>query len=418
MKPVVPTHPQFSSIVKRLRDGVAPATICRDLEPPISKNTLESWWKRHSKTILAVPSELLDAKDPEAPVVEDLASEVLDERRRRENAERKLKVTEAQLHEVERELTELADLSDLLSSANSRQAAVPEWLMPGRKAEEHVATVNLVLSDLHLDEVVKKEAVRGVNAYNRRIAEQRLQRTFEKAICLPRDYMAGVKYEGIVVHLAGDTFSGDIHEELARTNEATPLESVLYWIDPFVAGIRLLHEYYGKVHIVSVPGNHDRTYRKPVAKGRVETSLHHLFTKLVQREFKGIDTITWDVPLSPDAMTIQYGTRIMTTHGDQFKGGGGIGGILIPILRGDAKKRQRQQAVGEPYDLLVLGHFHQYIAGPGVLINGSLKGYDEYAFQNNFAYEAPQQALFLVTPEHGPSFHLPIQSANKKLERW
>jgi hypothetical protein len=418
MKPVVPTHPQFASIVKRLREGDSPASICRDANPPIPKNTLESWWKRHSKTILAVPSELLDIKDPEAPVMEDLASEVLDERRRRENAERKLKVMEAQLHEVEREITELSDLSDLLSGANNRQAAVPDWLMPSRKSEGNVATVNLMLSDLHLDEVVKKETVRGVNAYNRRIAEQRLQRTFEKAISLPRDYMAGLKYEGIVVHMAGDTFSGDIHEELARTNEATPLESVLYWIDPFVAGIRLLQEYYGKVHIVSVPGNHDRTSRKPVYKGRVETSLHHLFTKLIQREFKGVDSITWDVPLSPDAMTVQYGTRIMTTHGDQFSGGGGIGGILIPILRGDAKKRNRQQAVGDPYDLLVLGHFHQYIAGPGVLINGSLKGYDEYAFGHNFSYEAPQQALFLVTPEHGASFHLPIQCANKKEERW
>jgi predicted phosphodiesterase len=265
---------------------------------------------------------------------------------------------------------------------------------------------------------VKKDSVRGVNAFNRRIAEQRLERTFQKAICLPRDYMSGLKYEGIVVHLAGDTFSGDIHEELARTNEATPLETLLYWLDPFVAGFKMLADQYDKVHVVSVPGNHDRTTRKPVMKGRVETSLHYLFSKLLEREFKGDDRITWDIPQSPDAMTVVYNTRILTTHGDQFRGGGGIGGILIPILRGDAKKRQRQQAVGEPYDLMVLGHFHQYIAGPGVLINGSLKGYDEYAFQNNFAYEAPQQALFLVTPEHGPNFYLPIQCANKREERW
>ena len=47
-----------------------------------------------------------------------------------------------------------------------------------------------------------------------------------------------------------------------------------------------------------------------------------------------------------------------------------------------------------------------------------MKGYDEYAFQNNFSFEAPQQALFLVTPEQGPSFHMPIQCANKKEERW
>ena len=47
-----------------------------------------------------------------------------------------------------------------------------------------------------------------------------------------------------------------------------------------------------------------------------------------------------------------------------------------------------------------------------------MKGYDEYAFQNNFSFEAPQQALLLVAPEHGPSFHMPIQCANEKEERW
>jgi hypothetical protein len=416
MKPVVPTHPQFHSIVSRLRSGESPRIVAVDVEPRLSVNTLESWWKRHRHTIEAVPAEL--TQRPDEPVAETLASEILDERRKREVAERKLKVIEVQLKEVESEMNELGEIAELLRGATNRTTTAPEWTVPGRNAQDHHAIANLVLSDLHLDEVVKKEAVRGVNAFNRRIAEQRLQRTFEKAITLPRDFMSGLTYDGIIVHLAGDTFSGDIHEELARTNEATPLETLLYWLDPFVAGFRLLAEHYGKVHIVSVPGNHDRTSRKPVAKGRVETSLHYLFTKLLEREFKGDDRLTWDVPLSPDAMTTVYNTRILTTHGDQFRGGGGIGGILIPILRGDAKKRQRQQAVGEPYDLMVLGHFHQYISGPGVLINGSMKGYDEYAFQNNFAFEAPQQALFLVTPENGASFQLPIQCANKREERW
>lgn len=416
MNPVVPAHPQFHDIISRLRNGESPVVIAETVEPKISKNTLNSWWKRHSAVILAVPAELVSRKDE--PVSEELASAVVDERRKREVAERKLKVLEVQLKELETEMGELGEIAELLRGATNRTATAPDWVVTKRSTDEHCAIANLVLSDLHLDEVVKKEAVRGVNAFNRRIAEQRLERTFQKAICLPRDYMSGLKYEGIIVHLAGDTFSGDIHEELARTNESTPLETLLYWLDPFVAGFKLLAEHYGQVHIVSVPGNHDRTTRKPVAKGRVETSLHFLFTKLLEREFKGDTRITWDIPLAPDALTVVYNTKILTTHGDQFRGGGGIGGILIPILRGDAKKRQRQQAVGDPYDLMVLGHFHQYIAGPGVLINGSMKGYDEYAFQNNFGYETPQQALFLVTPEHGPSFHLPIQCASKREERW
>jgi hypothetical protein len=53
-----------------------------------------------------------------------------------------------------------------------------------------------------------------------------------------------------------------------------------------------------------------------------------------------------------------------------------------------------------------------------VLINGSLKGYDEYAWNNSFSFEQPQQALFLVTPEHGASFHMPIRCMDRKAEGW
>jgi hypothetical protein len=37
----------------------------------------------------------------------------------------------------------------------------------------------------------------------------------------------------------------------------------------------------------------------------------------------------------------------------------------------------------------------------GFLLNGSLKGYDEYAAIGNFAFEVPQQALWINIPEKG-----------------
>jgi acetylglutamate kinase len=61
----------------------------------------------------------------------------------------------------------------------------------------------------------------GVNAYNRRIAEQRLQRWTEKACSLPVDFMTGIDYDGAALFLLGDIVSGDIHAELRRTNADT-----------------------------------------------------------------------------------------------------------------------------------------------------------------------------------------------------
>lgn len=403
------SHPQAAAIFEQLSAGRPLEHVAVEAVPAIAPSTLRRWWSDYR----AGKVEFVADADP----TEAASAAELEARTAREQFERRIRLLEARLKDVLSQNRELSEFTGILRSAEDRKRDIPTWLAP-KSAKAHHATVNLVLSDLHLDEVVRPGEVGDVNAYNRIIAERRLQKTFQKAVELPRDYMAGLEYDGIVVHLAGDTFSGDIHEELMRTNEATPLESLLYWLDPMVAGLRLLAEEYGKVHVVSVPGNHDRTTRKPVYKGRVVTSLHYVFSRMLEREFRSDKRVSWSIPEAPDAHTTVYSTKILTTHGDRFRGGSGIGGILIPILRGDAKTRQRQQAIGQPYDLLVMGHFHQYVQGPGVLINGSMKGYDEYAYGQGYAFEPPQQALFLVTPEHGANFHMPIRCMDRKAEGW
>ena len=71
-------------------------------------------------------------------------------------------------------------------------------------------------------------------------------------------------------------------------------------------------------------------------------------------------------------------TRILLTHGDQFRGGSGIAGLLSPLLLGDHRKRKRQTAMNHPYDWMIYGHWHSLVLGVrGLIGNGSLKGYDE-----------------------------------------
>lgn len=42
------------------------------------------------------------------------------------------------------------------------------------------------------------------------------------------------------------------------------------------------------------------------------------------------------------------------------------------------------------------------------IVNGSLKGYDEYAYAGNFGFEEPKQALWLTHPERGITFQMPV----------
>lgn len=95
-------------------------------------------------------------------------------------------------------------------------------------------------------------------------------------------------------------------------------------------------------------------------------------------------------------------------------------GALGPIIRGDHKKRGRDAQLGDGYDCLIMGHWHQLIQMQRVIVNGSLKGYDEYAYNNNFGYEPPKQALWITHPDHGITFQVPVlvdEKKHKEVER-
>lgn len=332
-------------------------------------------------------------------------------------AERKAKDLAVRLRESEALVGRLERELGILSRVGGH-AAPPAWLVSPKKARKHRGTPWLLLSDLHLDEVVQPGELRGVNAYNRSIAEQRLRRTFEGAVDVAFSYWSGVAYDGIVAPLAGDIFSGSVHEELKETNEDTLLGSLDHWIDHLAAGYGLLADTFGKVHVPVVVGNHGRTTRKPRAKLRARDNFDWFLGKALQRTFAGDKRLTFDVSESADVLVRTYGQTICLTHGDQATGGSGIGGIWPPIMRLDARKRQRYAAVGTPYDVLALGHWHQLVFGKGFIVNGSLKGYDEYAAVSNFSFEPPAQAFWLQTPEHGATLTSPIFPCDPAREGW
>lgn len=357
---------------------------------------------------------LAEALDLETPEVAELRKQVFDldrKLRSKGDAEKRLKDSEKHSAELEREIRLLTKFS--------KRDGPPSWVskMPTSKVKNH-GTPWLMLSDLHLDEVVYPEQVLGMNAYNREIALTRLQNTADGFLKVTNDYWTGIKYDGAVVPLGGDIFSGDIHEELKETNEDTMLGSVDFWIDPLSEVIAKIADKFGKVHIPVVPGNHGRTSRKPQAKFRARSNFDWFIGAQLSRVFKDNKNVTFDLSESADCLVPSYDHRVMLTHGDQASGGQGIGGIWPPLMRLDARKRQRQAAVNQGYDLMIMGHWHTLTFGPSFIVNGALKGYDEYAFTMNFGFEPPSQAAWLMTPQHGKTWTAPIFSQDPVAEGW
>lgn len=291
-------------------------------------------------------------------------------------------------------------------------APAPEWVAGRELPKKCPGTPVLFVSDIHAGEVVKPDEVMGLNKYNWKIMEARLERVFKTAAELLKEHLAHTLYPGIVVVLGGDIVSGDIHDELKETNEKSVYDSIIPMATLLAGHIRGLRKVFKKVRVVGVAGNHGRNTRRPRAKGYVENNADFLIYQLIAKFLSDDPAITCEFPKSRDFNFVVAGRRFRLTHGDQFRGGDGMVGALGPIIRGDAKKRVSAMQMGRPemlYDTILVAHFHQTVNLPHVIVNGSVKGTDEYSMGENFRFEEPSQTLFTVHPKYGINWIMPIK---------
>lgn len=285
----------------------------------------------------------------------------------------------------------------------------PTWMKTRDVSHSRLGVPTLLVSDLHWGEVVDGRQINGVNQYNLDIAHSRIRHLAERAVHLCEIISSKMEYPGLVLPFGGDMFSGNIHDELTATNELNSMPCVLDLYGTLVWMIRYFLEHFPAVFIPCVTGNHGRDTRKIWAKDRHHTSFDWLLYCLLAKHFEQDKRVTFLIPDGPDAYYKIYEHTYLLTHGDQFRGGDGVIGILGPLVRGDHKKRSRNMQIHLPYDTMLCGHFHQYIQLQRLIVNGSLKGYDEYAYANNFPYEPAQQALWLTHPKYRITYRMPVQ---------
>jgi hypothetical protein len=290
----------------------------------------------------------------------------------------------------------------------------PAWLLQPNNKPSAPGVPTLFLSDLHWGEVVFPGQINGVNQYNIKTAHERMRTCIDSAVHLLKIISPSMTYPGLVLPLGGDMISGNIHDELTATNELNTMPTVLDLYGVLVGVINALLKVFPQIFLPCVSGNHGRDTRKVWAKDRHHTSFDWLLYQFLARHFQHDKRVTFFIPDGPDAYYKVYDHAYLLTHGDQFRGGDGMIGCLGPILRGDHKKRSRNAQVDLEYNTMIMGHWHQYIHHSRVIVNGSLKGYDEYAYSANFGFEQPQQALWLTHPKYGITYRMPVYVDRKR----
>lgn len=284
----------------------------------------------------------------------------------------------------------------------------PDWVLPKTNYKSGLSGVPMTIwSDWHWGEVVQPNQVGGVNEFNQAVAEARVQTLVKTTISLLHDYVKNPSYPGIVIALGGDMITGAIHEELAVTNWGTPMQQFVQVQASLEWALLQMADKFGKVFVPCVVGNHGRDTIKPRFKNRVFQNYEWNLYMQLARTFAKDKRFQFLIPEETDAYFKIYNHRFLLTHGDTLgvKGGDGIIGALGPIARGATKIGRAEAQIGRDFDTLILGHYHTYIpANDAVrtIVNGALKGYDEYArLQLRVPYSQPSQALWLVHPDHG-----------------
>jgi hypothetical protein len=347
------------------------------------------------------------------------------------------KVVRDQRFQIKNLTRETESLRNALEAEERTRAAIleldrltpcqPEWLT-GKHTHDSPGVPMTVWSDWHWGERVFREQVGGVNTFNRRIAKERVERLVDSTIMLCKEFMVKPDYPGIVVCLGGDMITGDIHEELRETNEGTVQECLLEVEGYLTAGLTRIAEAFGQVFVPCVVGNHGRDTLKPRMKNRVYTSHEWLMYRRLANHFSADPRLLFQVPGETDAHFKVFNHRFLLTHGDALgvKGGDGMIGALGPITRGAIKVGRSEAQIGRDFDTLVMGHWHTYIPrsdASHVIVNGALKGYDEYArIGLRVPYSRPSQALWFVHPSYGITCQWPIflgaQRKSAQTARW
>jgi|TARA_R110002020_G_scaffold594_7_gene3028 hypothetical protein len=324
---------------------------------------------------------------------------------------------DAEMRDMKRQVDVLAKenlshqkLKNSLIKAENHTIKPPKWISKNTPAKGAPGVPTIFLSDFHWGEVVDKQAVNGINEYDREIALRRFKNVINTTIDLCTNHMVNPKYPGIICALGGDMISGDIHDELAENNDGTNIEHVLDLLDNMTWALEKFAKVFGRVFVPCTFGNHSRTYKQYRHKQAAKTNYDWMLYNLLARHFKNDKRIQFQIPTGFDTVYKVYGVSYLLTHGDRLgvAGGTGIVGMLGPIARGVQKIKQEYNNQNKTIDYVILGHYHQYISLKGCIVNGSTKGYDEYAYSNRFTSERPQQALWFTHPEYGVTFQVPV----------
>lgn len=352
----------------------------------IGEATVRRYRKKHGITVAPRTPRGASLPDGEVSRAELLEAEVK-ELRKRARQERSATVAQQRI---------LDQIESTLGQTRGIVFLEPAPYVPHHDEDAHHRQA-VLLSDWHGGEVVKLAETGGLNEFNFAILEQRVE-NIEKALLAFKRVRPALT--GLDLWCLGDMVSGNIHDEIAQTNEF-PIAEQSVRVGQLLAGlIARLAPHYPEIWVGGVPGNHGRT-QKPHASKRVFDSWDWIAYQLARAMTSQIENVRWEIPDAGMIVREIAGRKVLLFHGDGIKSsmpGVPWGGVM----RRTNELTKQYASMGINLDGFALGHFHQLnVVQSRIFMNGSAVGTNEYGVKNFGGGEPPRQLLLTWDEKRG-----------------
>lgn len=258
----------------------------------------------------------------------------------------------------------------------------------------------LLWSDLHAAEQVFLDQMGGVNEYDWGIMLKR----HDVIVDAITSFQENRPYPVRKLYIAGlgDMVTGDIHDELRVTNEKVIMESALQLGLDGAKFIERLVPLFDEIEFHGIVGNHGRMSKKPTAKNQHDNFDWMVYQLLALCLLK-YPSVKIHIPKSAFTWFKVFDRfQCFMLHGD------GIPTNMPGIPWGGVQRRIREiERQFEPLigkiDHFLIGHFHQpnVIDNRRIIVNGSVKGTDEYSIKRYGSGSPATQLMLTFHPKRG-----------------
>jgi len=278
----------------------------------------------------------------------------------------------------------------------------------------------LLLSDEHGDEVLTADATNGLEVYDFRVFQMRLDRLRDKVILWTQKLLPAHRFNRLFVFKLGDAVNGDIHEQGPRNAFGNTLKAALAVGDAEAMMIDVLSNYFpGGVYVVGVSGNHPRRASRKDYDGPHDNFDYLVGTQIATR-LANNGNVTVVLPESYTAYVEIAGRVWALNHGDDVVGYSGI-----PWVGFDKRNNRIQSILATAKtraDYFVYGHYHTAAsfasAGGQSFHSGPWTFVDTYAMNKHaLGGHEPTQTLFVVHEKFGVILPIPIFTRDLAAER-